>query len=129
MSKFCIFNKKKLCDNCGECNICDLDKNKKCNNCGECLRLEGYDTRAIKIDEIYDETEDSKDYEKLGDINVGKDGEVNEDELEFVDDIRDVEDLINEEELLGDMNIDENYKEEFPGFFTYNKKANQNKED
>lgn len=121
MSKLCIFDNKKLCTNCGDCETCDLDKNKKCNNCGECLRLEGYDTRAIKIDEIYDDAEDSKDYEKLGDINTEENQESIEDALEFTDDIKNVEDLMNEDELLGDTNIDENYEEEFPGFLKFKK--------
>ncbi|NEZ46167.1 hypothetical protein FDF74_02945 [Clostridium niameyense] len=50
--KKCILNSNKICDNCGECTICDLDRNKKCNNCGKCLEKEGYDTKAIKINEI-----------------------------------------------------------------------------
>ncbi|GAA0740853.1 hypothetical protein [Clostridium oceanicum] len=50
--KYCIFNEKKVCDNCGECDVCDLDSNKKCDNCGKCLEKEGYDTKAIKITDV-----------------------------------------------------------------------------
>jgi len=60
MSKNCIFNDRKICDNCGECEVCELNSNKKCNNCGKCLELEGYDVKAIKIDEVF-EAEELKD--------------------------------------------------------------------
>lgn len=54
MSKKCIFNEKKICDNCGDCEVCELNSNKKCDNCGKCLELEGYDVKAIKIDEVFE---------------------------------------------------------------------------
>ena len=57
MSKNCIFNDKKICNNCGECEVCELNSNKKCNNCGKCLELEGYDVKAIKIDEVFEAEE------------------------------------------------------------------------
>ena len=57
MSKKCIFNARKICDNCGECEVCELNSNKKCNNCGKCLELEGYDVKAIKIDEVFEAEE------------------------------------------------------------------------
>ena len=55
MSKICIFNEKRVCSNCGECEVCELNSNKKCNNCGKCLELEGYDVKAIKIDEVFED--------------------------------------------------------------------------
>jgi hypothetical protein len=55
MSKNCIFNDRKICSNCGECDVCELNSNKKCNNCGKCLELEGYDVKAIKIDEVFED--------------------------------------------------------------------------
>ena len=55
MSKNCIFNNNRICNNCGECEICELNSNKKCNNCGKCLELEGYDVKAIKIDEVFED--------------------------------------------------------------------------
>ncbi|MBU3191963.1 hypothetical protein K9O30_21360 [Clostridium bowmanii] len=55
MSKNCIFNDRKICNNCGECEVCELDSNKKCNNCGKCLELEGYDVKAINIDEVFED--------------------------------------------------------------------------
>lgn len=58
MSKQCIFNSTKICNDCGECDRCDLNSNKKCNNCGECLQLQGFDMKGIKIDEILEEKTD-----------------------------------------------------------------------
>ena len=55
MSKNCIFNDKRICSNCGECEVCELNSNKKCDNCGKCLELEGYDVKAIKIDEVFED--------------------------------------------------------------------------
>jgi len=60
MSKNCIFNNKKICNNCGECDVCELNSNKKCDNCGKCLELEGYDVKAIKIDEVFEDEENEK---------------------------------------------------------------------
>ncbi|WP_258280683.1 hypothetical protein [Clostridium sp. CM027] len=57
MSKNCIFNNKKICNSCGECEVCELNSNKKCNNCGKCLEMEGYDVKAIKIDEVFEDNE------------------------------------------------------------------------
>jgi len=55
MSKNCIFNVKRICNDCGECEVCELNSNKKCDNCGKCLELEGYDVKAIKIDEVFED--------------------------------------------------------------------------
>jgi hypothetical protein len=52
MDKNCMFNNKKVCDDCGQCDVCDLDNKKVCNSCGKCLEIEGVDIRAVKIDEI-----------------------------------------------------------------------------
>ena len=44
-------DEKKICDDCGECDICDLDPKKICDNCGKCIEVT--DKYAeIKIDEI-----------------------------------------------------------------------------
>ena len=37
MNKKCILIEEKICDNCGECDICDLDHDKLCDNCGKCI--------------------------------------------------------------------------------------------
>lgn len=108
MSKICIFNEKRVCVNCGECEICELNSNKKCNNCGECLELEGYDVKAIKIDEVFE----GKDLEGL-ESNVYNKNEIDlsenlvklqsenetEDETEVDVDLEDpIEELSNIEE-------------------------------
>lgn len=50
MKKYCTLYENKICDGCGECDICDLDPNKLCNNCGKCL--EDYDYSGIQIDDL-----------------------------------------------------------------------------
>ena len=44
----------KVCDDCGQCNLCDLDPTKICDNCMKCVRS-GADYNAIEIDEIIDD--------------------------------------------------------------------------
>lgn len=65
MTKKCIFDKSKDCNDCGECYICELDSKKKCNNCGKCMEKEGFDLREIKIDEVLDMPEEITEYENL----------------------------------------------------------------
>ena len=43
---------KKLCNNCGACDLCDLDATKYCDNCGKCLKMSDEDFYTIEIDEI-----------------------------------------------------------------------------
>ena len=62
MSKLCVLDKNKLCDNCGECNFCDLDSTKICDNCCKCL--DDADYRAIKISEIITNTDEAKKYNR-----------------------------------------------------------------
>jgi len=86
MSKICIFNEKRTCSNCGECEICELNSNKKCNNCGKCLELEGYDIKAIKIDEVF-EHEAVNDVDDIDNSEEQDLSEVTENDIE--DDIKD----------------------------------------
>lgn len=81
MNKKCIFNSNKDCTNCGECDRCDLNSNKKCTNCGKCLELEGYDMKAIKIDEILEDKIDEEELQQENEnhYHVHK----KENELEF----------------------------------------------
>jgi len=51
MSKYCVLDETKICDDCGECNVCDLDSNKICDNCMKCIQS-GADYNAVEIDEI-----------------------------------------------------------------------------
>ena len=129
MVKTCVFESNKVCNNCGECNICDLDSNKLCNNCGKCLQLEGYDVKAIDIDEIIDDLSEVNEYdtceEKIEDINIDidslkllnrdlKDSDIS---LEYIDDVDGLNDLLDNID-----NSDEVIKEVFPGLLIVNKK-------
>jgi Ran GTPase-activating protein (RanGAP) involved in mRNA processing and transport len=118
MNKLCVFDKAKICNDCGVCDICDLNPKKKCNNCGKCLELEGYDMKAINIDEIFEDNKELNEYEENDKLHI-EGNNISEDEIEwdYIDDIREVKDLINDEETL------ENY-EEFPGFINLSKHKN-----
>ena len=118
IEKHCLFNKNITCTNCGECYACDVTPNKKCNNCGKCLELEGYDTKAIRIDEITSEGE--------GDIEEVVTEEENTDKVdlsedspiwEFIDDIKEIKDLLQEDKVAS-----EGAHEEFPGLIVVDKK-------
>lgn len=56
MDKKCILYDDKICDDCGECNMCDLDPQKVCDNCGKCI--EGFDYIGVKIDGILEDVEE-----------------------------------------------------------------------
>ncbi len=64
MTKYCVLDETKVCDDCGECNRCDLNPDKICDNCMECLKT-GADYRAIEIDEIIEDGTASETYEQL----------------------------------------------------------------
>lgn len=118
MDKKCIFEKDKICNDCGECDRCDLNPDKICNNCGTCLKLEGYDIRSIQIDEIMDDDDKNIDLEEDGYVMEKQaKSEVDEDdpEWEFIDDIKDISELIKEQKNNKEL------IEEFPGFFRLNK--------
>ena len=114
MSKMCIFDSKKTCNDCGECLICDLNRNKKCDNCGACLELEGHDMKEVQIDEIIDEVEESE--AELVTPIIKEEVSVEEDvpELDLIDDIEGLEDII-EELKGGDKGEKLGYVEEYPG--------------
>lgn len=118
IEKYCVFNKSILCTDCGECYACDITPNKKCNNCGKCLELEGYDTKAIRIDEIMNEGEEeiiepAIDEENTGNVDLSEDSPI----WEFIDDIKEIKDLLEEDKVKG-----EGAHEEFPGFIIIDKK-------
>jgi len=53
--KYCILEDNKICNNCGECDMCDLDPKKRCDNCGKCLDEYNTDEKGfvkIGIDKI-----------------------------------------------------------------------------
>ena len=73
--KRCVLDETKLCNDCGECNVCDLDPNKICDNCMQCLKT-GADYRAIEIDEIIDDGTGTTEFERLrDDLADTEDGE------------------------------------------------------
>lgn len=132
MDKKCIYNDSKLCDNCGDCQ-CDLNIKKICNNCGKCLEMDGYDIRAIRIDEIMDteerdmEVSESLDQineeAQMTDINDGdseidiekytpETDEVDKEDIviDFIDDIPELSEIIEDEEKLKSLS-----QEIFPG--------------
>lgn len=48
---FCILDETKVCDRCGECEMCDLNPDKVCDNCGKCIET-GEEYGVIEISEI-----------------------------------------------------------------------------
>lgn len=114
--KYCIFNNLKICDDCGECYLCDLDHTKICDNCGKCLEMDA-DSRAIEIDEILDDYNDSPDIE-LNSSNIDEDeSEKSEnEEWELIDDIKGLSEMMETPD-----EIKENFEEEFIGFLKLKK--------
>ncbi len=100
MTKNCIFNNKKICNSCGECEVCELNSNKKCNNCGKCLEMEGYDVKAIKIDEVFEDNEIEEVEENLYDsseINLSE--EVDNDENDELPKLEDYDSVVASDEF------------------------------
>ncbi|MFZ5354210.1 MAG: hypothetical protein ACOZCL_16025 [Bacillota bacterium] len=54
--KECVLTDR-ICNNCGECEICDLNPKKKCNNCCVCIDSKS-DYKSVYIDEIIDDREE-----------------------------------------------------------------------
>lgn len=48
ITKMCILEENKICDNCCECFVCDLDPSKTCDNCAKCLELAEYNSIVIE---------------------------------------------------------------------------------
>ena len=65
--KYCILDNKKICDDCGECNVCDLDPNKICDNCCRCIQKEDTDQIQISLNDLYAKMEQqgNPEFEKL----------------------------------------------------------------
>lgn len=55
--KACILYDNKICDNCGECNMCDLDPKKVCDSCGACLDMDD-EYNTMDIDLVMEESDD-----------------------------------------------------------------------
>ncbi|AKA68579.1 hypothetical protein [Clostridium scatologenes] len=132
MNKKCIFNSNKDCTNCGECDRCDLNPQKKCTNCGKCLELEGYDIKAIKIDEILEDKVDAEELQEenenhyhLNNKKTEDDSEENsdlentksenlDDNMEYIDDVEGLREIIEDEGAFKDLTY-----EEFPGLIRF----------
>lgn len=89
--KNCEIYEDKICDNCGDCEICDLDPNKKCDNCGKCI--EGFDYTGIQVDDLvmdFDDKETADEYSGVG-WKFDKQSSDKDDELDdnilYIDDI------------------------------------------
>lgn len=94
--KKCILYDNRMCDNCGECNMCDLDPKKVCDSCGACLDMDD-DYNTLDIDLVMEDNDDPEmlSYEELfpdeafGGDRQGWEDEDDEDEFEDSDDYYD----------------------------------------
>ncbi len=128
MNKKCEIGLKKLCDNCGECDICDLDSKKICDNCGKCLETDKEtDARGIAIDEILE------DQDLSDDLTEGTDGENLTDttsdsalEYEFLEDFKNLNAAVSE---LKEKETSDKAYEAYPGLIIVGRKTeNEDKE-
>jgi len=106
--KYCIFDEKKVCNDCGECNVCEYNRDKICDKCGKCLEIEGYDVKAVKIDEVFEKNK--------------------EDEIPYIDALDDesnwdyISDVEGMDELMEETGTDGLLHEEYPGLYVLNNK-------
>lgn len=126
MTKKCIFDSSKVCNDCKDCEVCIFDKSKECNNCGKCLELDGVDIKAINIEDIAKNVEENTVIEeevKIFEDELNYDYE-NEDVEEYMED--DIEEeyedafdhieYLDEDELLNDVEgLEELTEEIYPG--------------
>lgn len=127
--KKCIFDNLKTCNDCNDCMVCEYDEKKTCDNCGKCLGIDGLDIRGVKIEELATNLDESKVFEEdllddefSADIEVSNLESINdpiyreneEDMWEFIDDIKDLSSLIDEEKNSG-------VEETFPGLISLKK--------
>lgn len=138
MRDFVINNNNSF--DCDNCTICTCENGKVCENCSKCLGIDGYETRAIKIDEVIDKDEDSNLKFDLGDFSEfdveNEDEELeadsdympkDEDELPYIDAMEDgnweyIEDIEGMEEMMHENNSSDVLVEQFPGLYVINKK-------
>lgn len=138
MRDFVINNNNSF--DCDNCTICTCEDGKVCENCSKCLGIDGYETRAIKIDEVIDKDEDSNLKFDLGDFSEfdveNEDEELeadsdympkDEDELPYIDAMEDgnweyIEDIEGMEEMMHENNSSDVLVEQFPGLYVINKK-------
>jgi len=111
-----MFDDKKNCDYCGECDVCDLDKNKVCDNCGKCLGENIYETKAVKVDEIIEEDDDEIENDSVITESISSKEEKDTDSIELIDDIEGLRELLESK-----MNAEKYTVEEFPGLIRLKK--------
>ncbi len=122
MSKICIFELKKECDNCGECLICDLDRSKTCDDCGKCLEMEGLDMKEIQIDEVIEDANDLVDELEIENIEDVPMLEEQKEDWELIDDFKGLDEII-EKVRVGDKPEETGYCEEYPGLIIKRKSS------
>lgn len=133
--KYCIFDENKTCDECRKCDMCDLDPEKECNNCGKCMEMEGYDMRAVKIDEIIeDDIEDTESFQVEDDTQCvendthyqldaencsGGEDVFDSAEIKYIDDVDGLSELLKDKDVFTKL-----MHEEYPGLIKINKEKN-----
>lgn len=128
MSKNCLFDNKKVCTDCGECNTCDIVDGKICDNCGKCLEFEGIDTKATRLSDLIEKQESAEDMINDEDVETselfddykdeeGMDIMDNEENWVYIDDLDDVSEILKDPSLRSKA-IDECY----PGLLKFKSK-------
>lgn len=119
--KKCILYDNRMCDNCGECNMCDLDPKKVCDSCGACLDMDD-DYNTLDIDLVMEDNDDPEmlSYEELfPDEAFGGDrsGWDDEDEDDY-EDFDDADGFCDDEDFGYDETDDEDdLRRDFGDFF------------
>lgn len=150
--EFCVFNNKKSCTDCGECERCDLNSNKQCDNCGKCLEMQGFDMKGIKIDDIIEDNKEVKEYQvglennselkdssKKNDNNLDEGEEIYDNYIDgyeshnaedvdaWNDNIEYIDDIDGLSELMEDEDKLKKYAhEEFPGLIRFEERKGHN---
>ncbi len=128
--KYCIFDEKKVCNDCGECNVCEYNRDKICDNCGKCLEIEGYDVKAVKIDEVFEKNKEEEikiDLEDFSDFDTIEEEDsfqedvvpLEEDEIPYIDAL---DDESNWDYISDVEGMDGLLHEEYPGLYVLNNK-------
>ncbi len=118
--KNCILYDNKICDNCGECNMCDLDPKKVCDSCGACLDMDS-DYNTVDVDLTMEENDDPEmlSYEELfPDEAFGGDRNWDDDDEEYDDyDDFDNADGFYDEDVYDDADEDDSLGRDFGDLF------------
>jgi len=123
--KKCILYDNKICDDCGECNMCDLDPKKVCDSCGICLDMDD-DYNTLDIDLVMEDNDEPEmlSYEELfpdkafgGDRSGWDDDDEDEyDEYDEYDDFDDRDGFYDDEEF-DDEDDEDDLRRDFGDFF------------